>query len=122
SVGIPEVDVSASAARARVALYWPRHDLDTTTTQVLHRFFDWPRPDEAQIAVSRFHRLLGVQPSESRPVHIELPVAEAIVAEPGVPLVDLCAKHLAIEGIRAFPIGHCNHAMVNGDRWRHVAH
>jgi hypothetical protein len=51
---------------------------------MLHRFLDRSGPDEAEVAVSRFDRFLGVQAGEPGPVDVQLPFAEAVVAEPGV--------------------------------------
>src|SRR5439155_1199599 len=84
--------MAASAACARVTLERPCHDLDPVPTQLLHRFLDRAWPHEAEVAVSWFDGLLSIQPGESGPVDIQLPIAEAIVAEPVVLLVNLSTK------------------------------
>jgi hypothetical protein len=43
-------------------------------------------------------------------VDIQLPVAEAVMTEP---FVNFSTEHIAIEGVRAFPIGHRYHAVVD---------
>ena len=58
-------------------------------TEVLHGFLNRPWPDEAKVAVSRANGVLGIQPRKSRSMDIQLPVAEAVVAEPLVLLVNL---------------------------------
>jgi hypothetical protein len=51
---------------------------------------------------------------------IQLPVAEAVVAEPLVLLINFGTKHIAIEGIQAFPIGYGDHAVVDDDVRQHA--
>ena len=120
SVGIAEVDVAPAASCTRVTLERPRHDLDPMATEVLHGFLDRPWPDEAKVAVSRANGVLSVQPRKSGSMDIQLPVAEAVVAEPLVLLVNLGTKHMAIEGVRAFPIGHGDHTVVDNDARQHA--
>ena len=108
------------ASCARVTREWSRDDLDPMATQVLHSFLDRPWPNEAEIGVSRANRLLSVQPGKSRPMDIQLPVAEAVSTEPLVLLVNLGTKHIGIEGVRAFPIGHGDHAVVDNDARQHA--
>ena len=57
--------------------------------EMRHGFFDRARPDEAQVAVARFDRPGRGEASEARNMHVQLPVAEPVVAEPRVALVDL---------------------------------
>jgi len=45
---------------------------------------------------------------------------EAVSTEPLVLLVNLGTKHIAIEGVRAFPIGHGDHAVVDNDARQHA--
>src|SRR5207302_9911091 len=97
-------------------------DLDAAATEVFHRFLDRPGPDEAKVAVSWFDRFLSVQASEPGSVDVQLPLAEAIVAEPLVLLVNLSTKHVAIERVRAFPIGYRDHAVVDHDTRQHECH
>src|SRR5439155_24104540 len=90
-----EVEVPASPARARVALERPGHDRDLVPAQVLDCLFDRSRPDETEVAVAWLDRFGCVQPLESGSVDVQLPVAKAVVAEPGVLLVDLGTEHIA---------------------------
>ena len=52
---------------------------------------------------------------------VQLPVAKPVVAEVVVLLIDLGTKDIPIERVRALPVGHCDHAMVDHDAERHKA-
>jgi hypothetical protein len=119
SVRIAEVDVAAAAASARVALLWPRHDVDPVLLQMIDRLFDRPGPDEAEVAVSWFDRPLSIQSSEPGSVDVQLPVAKPVMAKPGVLLINLGTKDIPIERVRALPVGHGDDAMVDHDAERH---
>ena len=51
---------------------------------MLDGILDRPGPDEAEVAVAWFDRRLGVQAGEAGAVDVELPLPEAVMAEPGV--------------------------------------
>src|SRR5690242_21893290 len=74
---------------------------------------DRPVPHEAQVAVARLHGMVGVEPVEPGPVHVQLPAVEAVVTERGIALVDLGPEHVAVEGVRALPVRDGDHAVVD---------
>src|SRR4029453_11075258 len=87
---------------------------------MLDSFLDRPWPNEAKVAVSWFDWLLSVQPGESGSMDIQLPITEAVVTEPFVLLVNFSTKYIAIEGVRALPVGDGDHAVVNNDARQHL--
>ena len=93
----------ARASGAALTSHWSCYDRNAMAVEMGDRFLDRPGPHEAQVAVSRFDRLLGVQSGKTRTMDIELPVTEAIVTKPFILLIDLSAEHIAIERIRALP-------------------
>lgn len=67
SIRIAEVDVAAGAARSRVLVERPGHDLDAVETQMLDCFLDRPRPDEAEVAVPGSTGLAAFNPANPGP-------------------------------------------------------
>ena len=85
-----------------------------------HGLADRAVPQEAEVAVSGPDRFARDRVRlDARSVDVQLPIAEAVVAEPVILLVNLSTEHIAIEGVRALPIGHGNHAVVDDDAWQH---
>src|SRR5205085_10433806 len=110
-VRVAEVHMAARPARSRITLERPDR-LDTVRCQMLDGLLDRPRPDEAEVAVARLDRALCVQSLEARPVHVQLPRAESVVAEVRVLLVDASSQDVAVEPVRSLPVRHRDHAMV----------
>src|SRR6516225_5411740 len=104
AIGITEVDAGTGAFRPKT-LHRPGMNGDAPALEMGNGVNNGPMPLEAQIAVSRLHRqscnLGGVH---SRPMQVELHGAETI--GPALPAAnELGAKHISVEGIRAFPLG-----------------
>ena len=75
---------------------------------------DRPRPDEAEVAVTR---LDGKPPDkaadvDTRAVHVQLRVAEAIREPAGANVEDLGADDVTVERVGRLPVGDRDHAMV----------
>src|SRR5579883_63272 len=118
SIRIAEVDAGAAALGAE-ALHRAGFDLDAVALQVRDSVGDRTSPLEAEVAVARLHR----QPRhlgrlDARPVHVELLVAEP-VREAGGPRYQLGAEHVAIERIRALPLGDMDDTVIEPRRQCH---
>lgn len=88
-------------------------DRNATALEMSDRLSDRPGPDEAQVAVAGLDRLRRVQSLEAGPVDVQLPVPEPVVTEPVVLLIDLGAEDVAVERIRALPVGDGDYAVVD---------
>src|SRR5205809_1819804 len=89
SVRVAEVDVPAPAPGSRIAIQRARLDRDPAAPEMRDGFLDRAVPDETQVAVSGLNGLTSVKTDEVWAVDVQLPVAEAVVAEQLVLLVDL---------------------------------
>jgi hypothetical protein len=112
SVRIAEVDARAAALAAR-ALDRAELDLDAVRAQALDRRFDRPVPHEAQVAVSRTHRIGSPRVRlAARAVDVQLLVAEAIGVPALVELDQLGAEDGAVEGVGILPVRDGNDDVV----------
>jgi hypothetical protein len=73
-----------------------------------------PRQTKAEVAVSRLDRdLRDVRPGlDAGAVHVQLLLIETIGPAAGRLLHELSAEDVPVEGVRPFPVGDCDHAMV----------
>ena len=115
AVGIAEIDAGALPLGAEALQRTPL-DGDTAALKVLYRIRDRSAPFKTKIAVAgRDRKPRHFRGLDAGAMNVELPVAETIgVADrPGD---QLGAEHLGVEGVRALPVGHVDHAMV--ERYR----
>ena len=94
AIRIAEVDVLSATARSRVSVERPCHDLDSLPAEMLNRLFYPPRPNEAEVAVARLNRLLGIQAGKTGTMDVQLPVAKPVVARCRVPLLTTAPRTL----------------------------
>ena len=111
SIRIPEVDAHPVAGRP-VSSHRSELDLDAGAVQVRDRVVDRPGPHEAEIAPAWLHReLRDGRGLHAGAVHVELLSPEAV--RPTRPDRDeLGAQHVTVEGVRALPLAHVDHAVV----------
>src|SRR5437763_1296392 len=114
AVGVAEIDDRARAPCAE-APQRPRLDADAAALEVTDGIGNRAVPLEAQIAVARCYRkprhLGGVK---GRSMQVELRGAETI--GPALRTSnELGAQHIAVERVRALPVGHMHDAVVEGD-------
>src|SRR5262249_25486284 len=84
------------------------------------RIVDRPLPFEAEVAVAGLDRQpRHLRRREPRAMQIELRVAKP-VRPANRPLDQLRPEHVAIERVRALPVGDVDHAMTETDGKRHV--
>jgi hypothetical protein len=74
-------------------------------------------PDEAEIAVAGPHRIDGSRfRRRAGTVHVQLlAVGEPVREAPVLDLHELGTEHVAVEGIRAFPVGHGDHDVIDAN-------
>lgn len=98
----------------------PRHrallDLHAVRAEVLDRVLDRARPDKADVAVSRPHALArdGIWLGAGT-VDVQLLRAEAVREAALVELDELGAEDVAVEGVRALPVGDGDDDVVERD-------
>src|SRR5215471_18376488 len=114
AVGVAEIDAGAGPLGAE-ALQRPGLDRNAAALEVNDGIRDRSVPLEADIAVARSYRKprdLGRM--KSRSMQVELRGAETV--GPALwALNELGAQYIAIERVRALPIGDMHHAVVEGD-------
>src|SRR5512132_2001618 len=111
SVRIAEVHTRALPSRAVVADR-AGLDRDPVLLEVLDRGLEGARPDEAEIAVAGLNWQSCVQALEARPVDVEVPLAEDVMGERFIALDDFGAEDVAVEGVRAVPVGDRDDAVI----------
>jgi hypothetical protein len=86
---------------------------------VVDRGFDGSSPDEAEIASARLYRkprnYVGVN---AGPMYVQLLLAEAVHRNTVRIADELCAEDVAVEGVRARPLGDVDRAMIEPDHHR----
>src|SRR5919197_171294 len=112
-VRVAEVDARAGAAGAG-PLTWPELGLDAARAEVRDRLVRRPGEVKAEVAVARPHGIGGARLGRRpRPVHVQLsPVGEPVRVAAAVELDDLGAEHVAVEGVRSFPVGDGDHDVI----------
>src|SRR5262249_14092293 len=114
AVGVAEIDAGAGPLGAE-ALHRPGLDGNAAALEVNDGVRDRPVPLKANIAVARSYRKpCDLRRRKSRSMQVELRGAET-VGPTLWPLNELGAQHIAVERVRALPIGDMHHAMVEGD-------
>jgi hypothetical protein len=91
---------------------WTGLDGNPVPLEVLDRRVEGAWPDEAQVAVPRLNGQSRVQALEARPVDVEMPITEEIMGERRVALDDLGAEDVAVEVVRAIPVGYRDDAVI----------
>src|ERR671937_2179606 len=115
-VRVPEIEARSVPAPAAAA-HGPPLDRHAASGQVLHRLLDRALPDEADVAVPRLHRLSRDEAAHvhAGAVHVHLLVAEAVGKPPVAVLHELRADDIAIERVRALPLGDGDDDVVEPD-------
>src|SRR5262249_49191543 len=118
AIGVAKIDARPRPLRAE-AFGRPGVDLHAAALEMSDGRRDRPVPFETEIAVAG----LDGQPRhfggmKARTMQIELHGAESIcpALRPGD---ELGAEHVAVECVRALPVGHMHDAMIELDRQRH---
>src|SRR5262249_7797171 len=118
TVGVAEIDASAGPLGAE-ALHRPGLDRNAAALEVNDGLRDRSVPLEADIAVARSYRKpRDFGRMKSRSMQVELRGAET-VGPTLWPLNELGAQHIAVERVRALPVGDMYDAVVEADRQRH---
>src|SRR5215472_14495136 len=118
AVGIPKINAGALAFGA-VTFHRSKLDRHPVTRKMCNGIADRALPFEADVAIAGLHRKARHDhPAHARSMKIELGIAEPI-SKKFPARHHLGADDVAIEGIRALPIGDVDDAVVKFNRQTH---